>query len=141
VAANSDAFWANRKNRKWSPDPERIATSLFIQDLSAQGRVFRVYREVHIGGGRIDLIVNILGNEYVLELKMCGAPYSRGYAESGFDQLKDYLKLTGVLRGYLLVFDGRVKQTGPDEIPVTVDLGDSMQAICVSVNLLGIGTT
>jgi hypothetical protein len=71
---------------------------------------------------------------------MCGAGYSRNYAEGGFSQLKDYLRERNVTRGYLVVFDARVNQAGDDALPTQLDLGDGFFAYCTQINIRGIGT-
>ena len=138
IIDNTDVFWDSRKKRRWNQNPESIGKALLIQDLKSHGREFYTYSEVQISGGRIDIVLNLLGREYIIELKMCGPNYYGNYAEGGFQQLKDYMKQRRAEYGYLVVFDGRVHQTGTAAIPETIDLGDDMKAYAVAVNVLGV---
>lgn len=140
IQLNSDAFWKSRANEALVQNPENAARSLLAQDLAASSQAVAIYKESIVTGGRIDLIINVLGVEFILEIKMCGAGYSRNYAEGGFPQLKDYLRERNVTRGYLVVFDARVNQTGDDAIPAQLDLGDGVLAFCAQINIRGIGT-
>ncbi|MDV2442148.1 hypothetical protein QR665_22455 [Acinetobacter gerneri] len=90
-------------------------------------------KESILAGGRIDLIVNILGNEFIIELKMCGNGYSKTYAEGGFEQLKSYMTNRNATRSYLIIFDSRVKQTGKDALPSEHDLGNGQLAFCMGL--------
>ena len=78
--------------------------------VKSHGREFYTYSEVQLSGGRIDIVLNLLGREYIIELKMCGSSYPRSYAEGGFQQLKEYMKQRRAEYGYLVVFDGRRHQ-------------------------------
>ena len=108
---------------------------MLVQDLQATEPNARVYKESIIAGGRIDLITNILGNEFILELKMCGGNYPKSYAELGFEQLKSYMENRGALRSYLIVFDGRVNQDGENALPNEIDLGEGKIAFCIAVDI------
>jgi len=135
---NSDAFWKSRADRRWNGRPEAIGRGLLIQSLKEHGSAISCFREVEVAGGRMDLTVNVLGRNYIVELKMCGPGYSQNYAEGGFDQLKGYMKQFGSTRGFLVVFDGRKEQVA---IPAEVDLGDGMLTFAVLVNVLGIAAS
>lgn len=135
---NSDAFWKSRAKRKWNGNPEAIGRGLLIQSLKEHGSAVSCFREVEIAGGRLDLTVNVLGRNYIVELKMCGPGYSQNYAEGGFEQLKGYMKQCGATSGFLVVFDGRKEQVA---MPAEVDLGDGMLAYGISVNVLGLAAT
>lgn len=133
--SNADAFWKSFARKEFLQNPENIARSLLVQDLQATEPNARVYKESIIAGGRIDLITNILGNEFILELKMCGGNYSKSYAELGFEQLNSYMENRGALRSYLIVFDGRVNQDGENALPNEIDLGDGKIAFCIAVDI------
>ncbi len=134
---NADSFWKKRQEFKFVQNPENAGRALFAQDLTATCRATRIYRETTLPGGRIDLIANVLGTEFVTELKMCGEGYSRNWAEGGFDQLRQYMRERGATRGYLVVFDARASQADEDAIPPVVDLGDGMISFCTVVNIRG----
>jgi tetratricopeptide (TPR) repeat protein len=137
IENNSDVFWKKRKDREFKQSPEGIGKALLAQDLS-RDPACRIYNEVQLPGGRIDVTVNVYGTEYILELKMCGGGYSKAYAEDGFDQLETYMKARAVSRAYLLVFDGRVTQSGSAAIPAEHELADGRRVFCVSCNVLGV---
>lgn len=137
---NSDSMWKSKSKDKLVENPENAARALLTQDLAATSRACSIYKESEVMGGRIDLIINILGAEFIVELKICGAGYSKGYAEGGFDQLRDYLRERNATRGYLVVFDARVNQSGEDAIPSEIDLGNGMIAFGVSINIRGVGS-
>jgi tetratricopeptide (TPR) repeat protein len=137
IENNSDVFWKSRKERRFKESPEGIGKALLVQDLS-RDPACRLYNEVQLSGGRMDVTVNVYGTEYVLELKMCGGSYSKAYAENGFEQLENYMKARGVTRAYLVVFDGRVMQSGAAGVPAEHELAEGRRIFCVSCNVLGI---
>jgi tetratricopeptide (TPR) repeat protein len=134
---NADSFWKKRSEDKLVQNPENAGRALLAQDIAAVCRGAAIYKETILAGGRIDLILNVLGSEFVLELKMCGAGYPRDWAESGFEQLKQYMQARGATRSYLVVFDARASQEGDDALPSHVELGDGLVAFCVAINIRG----
>ncbi|MBU51848.1 MAG: hypothetical protein CL920_24425 [Deltaproteobacteria bacterium] len=134
---NSEAFWQSHKKGKLVQNPENMARALFVQDLMATCRSASIYKETILPGGRIDLIVNILGKEFVVEIKMCGGGYSKSYAEGGFEQLREYLRFRNETRGYLLVFDARAKQESEHSLQDVLELGDGLAAFCTQVDIRG----
>jgi tetratricopeptide (TPR) repeat protein len=132
---NSEAFWKSYANLEFIQNPENIGRALLAQDLNSGVKNVNMYKESILAGGRIDLIVNILGNEFIVELKMCGNGYSKPYAEGGFEQLKSYMTNRNATRSYLIVFDARVKQTGKDALPSEHDLGDGQIAFCIGIDI------
>lgn len=72
------------------------------------------------GAGIIDLYIILQGGlKIVVELKICGgAGYSSNYALSGKDQLIHYIKNTQTKIGFLIVFDGRMRDFGKGFIPI-----------------------
>ena len=137
IERNSEAFWKSRKNRTFKESPEGIGKALLVQDFS-RDPAYRIYNEVQLRGGRMDLTLNVYGTEYLLELKMCGGPYAKSYAERGFEQLEAYMKQRELMRAYLVVFDGRVSQSGDAAIPMEHELGSGRRIFCVACNVLGI---
>jgi len=107
-----DVFW-ERRGKKFRAAPEFIAQtnlSLFLE-----GRFFGVAfagREIASGDGYIDILVNFLGINYIVELKVIGLTKSIGWAESGLHQLDKYMQNFNVKESYLLVFDGRKTEKG-----------------------------
>lgn len=71
-----------------------------------------VGREIACGDGYVDLLVNFLGVDYILELKIVGAGWGIGYAKDGLDQLDTYMGKYSRPEAYLVVFDGRKTQAG-----------------------------
>ncbi|HHF2906468.1 TPA: tetratricopeptide repeat protein [Vibrio diabolicus] len=105
-------FWQSDKKggHKWNKNPEEIGKQLLIAFLSAKfGKDnVQIIQEHRAGAGFIDLYLFLVGGlKVVVELKMCGAPYTSSYAISGKDQIVHYQNNTGSNLGYLVVFDGR----------------------------------
>ncbi|MFV5374273.1 tetratricopeptide repeat protein [Acinetobacter calcoaceticus] len=111
-AQNRMYFWQsdNKNGYKWNKNPEEIGKQLLIAFLSAKfghGNI-QILQEQRAGAGFIDLYLLLAGGlKVVVELKMCGAPYTSSYAISGKDQIVHYQNNTGSHLGYLVVFDGR----------------------------------
>ncbi len=135
---NADSLWKSRSQGRLVQNPENAARALLAQDLIAKCSSSTIYKEAIVAGGRIDLIVNVLGSEFIVELKICGAGYSKTYAEGGFDQLKQYLRERNATRGFLVIFDARAKQNINDAFPTQIDLGDGLVAFCIAVNIRGV---
>ncbi len=99
--------------KKYKSRPEgiaRMALSMFLQG-HCQGTAF-VGKELGNGDGYVDLLVNYLGLDYVVEVKIIGATWSLTDAKSGLGQLDAYIQNYGDAKGYLIVFDGRVSGKG-----------------------------
>lgn len=72
-----------------------------------------VFRELDAGAGRLDVLVQLAGGlSIILELKMCGRPYTSAYAKEGEGQILHYMLNRNVHLGYLIVFDARAKDFG-----------------------------
>jgi tetratricopeptide (TPR) repeat protein len=116
------SFWRPAaKSKQWVERPERHAQDFLKLFLKAifQERL-DIYEEVAAGAGRIDLALSFTGGlSVILELKMCGAPYSSTYAFSGSDQVLHYMKNLQKSLGYLLIFDARKRDFGTGIEPVT----------------------
>jgi tetratricopeptide (TPR) repeat protein len=140
IRLNSEAFWKARESDKLVQNPENVARALLAQDLAALTRAVALYKEVAVTAGRIDLIANVLGTEFIMELKICGAGYAKSYADGGFEQLRKYMIERSATRAYLIVFDARAKQEGAEAFPTQVDLGDGLTIFCVAINIRGVDT-
>lgn len=109
-------FWVGDKKGKykWVASPERLAQLLLHTFLKARfGERVEIFQEVGAGAGRIDLYVRFEnGPSIVIELKMCGAPYSSAYAASGEEQIRHYMDNRRTNLGYLVVFDARARLFG-----------------------------
>ena len=84
-------FWRT-KGSKFVASPEAVANSLLSMYLGGRwhGTAF-VGNELANGDGFMDIVVNFLGINSVVELKMVGAGWGIGYAESGIAQLDQYM--------------------------------------------------
>lgn len=106
-------FWTTSTGRvhTWREFPERYGQDLLHTYLQARfGDRVHVLEEVTAGAGRIDVLVQVRGGlTFVIELKMCGATYSSAYAAAGEEQLQHYMANRKTSIGYLLVFDGRMR--------------------------------
>lgn len=109
-------FWgtAIKGRRKWASAPERLAQNLLHTALKSRfGERGEVFEEIAAGAGRLDLYAKFVGGlAVIVELKMCGSPYSSTYAAAGEEQIKHYMDNRRTYLGYLVVFDGRSKQFG-----------------------------
>lgn len=75
-----------------------------------------MFEEVGAGAGRVDIFLRLSdGSRVVIELKMCGGrTYAKSYARGGIGQLVHYMENLDTGLGYLVVFDGRVRDFGVD---------------------------
>lgn len=98
----------------WVSKPERHATIVLRAFLASRfGLAIEDFQELATGAGRIDLLVIATGGlRLIIELKMCGDPYTQAYASDGIDQLRHYMGTKRTALGYLLVFDGRRRDFG-----------------------------
>lgn len=105
-------LWS-KEGVEFKPGPEEIAQSsltLFLQG-HLRGCAF-VGRELKNGDGFVDVLVNFLGTEYVVEIKIVGASWGVGAAKAGLTQLDEYVRNYGAAEAFLLVFDGRRTERG-----------------------------
>jgi tetratricopeptide (TPR) repeat protein len=106
-------FWKADKERArdWIPKPETRAQDLFHTFVKAElGDGVEILEDVDAGAGRIDVYLRLSdGTRAVVELKMCGGRYPKSYARGGIEQLAHYMENKGTGLGYLLVFDGRMR--------------------------------
>ncbi|KLO23061.1 AAA-like domain-containing protein [Marinitoga sp. 1155] len=75
--------------------------SLYVE--AADGKV---YPETQIGGGRIDLLINLNNKEYLIEIK---ANIDEDQYEKSKKQLKEYIKRKGIKEGWLIIYSNTIK--------------------------------
>lgn len=100
-------YWAEG-GKRFKEKPESIAQtnlSLFLE--GRMGDIAFVGREIRNGDGFVDILVSFLGVNYIVEIKMIGANYSVGWAESGISQLDTYMGNFNLREAHLLILDGR----------------------------------
>ncbi|APT76048.1 transcriptional regulator [Marinitoga sp. 1137] len=75
--------------------------SLYVE--AAEGKV---YPETQVGGGRIDLLINLNNREYLIEIKtnLTGNEY-----EKSKKQLVEYLKRSGLKEGWLVIYSDAIE--------------------------------
>ena len=109
-------FWKSlwqKPGDTYLPSPERIAQAFLGFYLHGHGNGLAfVGREIGNGDGYVDLLVNFLGQDKVVELKMLGGRYGVGHAKGGLDQLDAYMQNYQSPEAFLVVFDGRKSQKG-----------------------------
>ena len=110
------AFWqpAGKGKHKWAQGPERVGQDLLHTFLKGKlDNRIEVFEEIAAGAGRLDIYVHGRGGlSAILELKVLGSPYATGYAFSGADQIAHYMDSKAVRLGFLVIFDGRVRDFG-----------------------------
>ncbi|NUU98116.1 AAA-like domain-containing protein [Marinitoga sp. 1138] len=75
--------------------------SLYVE--AAEGKV---YPETQIGGGRIDLLINLNNKEYLIEIK---SNIDEDQYEKSKKQLVEYLKRSGSKEGWLVVYSNTIE--------------------------------
>lgn len=131
-------FWQRpkgTKNHKWINRPEARGQTLlhtFVQAVF--GERVEVFEELATGAGRLDLLLRFAGGlSVIIELKMCGAPYTTAYAISGEDQIHHYMENRRVYVGFLVVFDGRARDAGNPLLTASEKLKGSVTEILIDV--------
>jgi len=105
-------FWKDVGN-KFKSAPESIAKSNLGMFLSGRfSNIAFIGQELMAGNGFIDLLINYLGINYLVELKVIGATTAISWAKSGINQLNDYMSQYNLDKGYLVVYDGRKTDRG-----------------------------
>lgn len=107
------ALWHD-VGKVFKPKPEEIAQAVLSMYLQGQfdGMAF-VGRELQNGDGFVDVLVDFLGVDYVVEVKIVGGgSWGIGRVKDGLDQLDEYVKNYACPAAYLLVFDGRLTDRG-----------------------------
>lgn len=110
-------FWSFDKQtqkHKWIKNPEQTAQNLLHTFIKAYFKEeVDILEEINTGAGRIDIFLRFSNNfSTIIELKMCGSPYSKNYAEEGLQQLSHYMSNKRTSLGYLIVFDSRSRDFG-----------------------------
>ncbi len=117
----AEIFW-REPGKKFVINPEALAKShLGIFLKGAHGCVAFVGPEIASGYCFVDLLVNFLGYDYLIELKMVGPGWGVGWAEAGLSQLNGYMKTYEHNESYLVIFDGR-KTTRGKQLRDTYDM-------------------
>jgi hypothetical protein len=121
-------FWQRNDDNtyKWVSSPEERAKQHLITALEMKfgKKSIDIIQESKAGAGIIDLYIFLRGGtKIVVELKICGANYSSTYALSGENQLIHYIKNTQTRVGFLVVFDGRLRDFGQGFKPLN-SIGD-----------------
>lgn len=99
--------------KKFISKPERVAKSHLGMFISGHfGGIAFVGQEINSGFGYIDLLVDFLGIDYIIEIKMLGSGWSIGWVEGGLDQLDYYMDIYDQNESYLVVLDGRKTNRG-----------------------------
>lgn len=88
--------------------------SIFLREIEG-----KVYREGYVSLGNTDMIINVKGFEYLLELKKY---YSPSYFKKGKKQLSYYCRRAGLKEGHYIVYvDNRTRPEFVSEQPETID--------------------
>jgi tetratricopeptide (TPR) repeat protein len=131
-------FWQRPKGapkHKWASHPESKGQTLLHTFMQAKfGRRVAAFEEIDTGAGRLDLLLQFAGGlSIIVELKMCGSPYTSTYAKSGEGQVRHYMKNRRVHVGFLLVFDGRSRDAGQPLLAEAQDGPDTVTEILIDV--------
>lgn len=107
-------FWHKKGNNyKWVTKPEKYAKNLMHTFLKGKyGKSIDIFEELYTGAGRLDIYIKIDNLKMIIELKMCGCGYSLNYAKAGYNQLIHYIENKDTLIGFLIIFDGRLRDYG-----------------------------
>jgi hypothetical protein len=131
-------FWkgsGGRRGKNFISNPEQFAQLLLLFYFGVKVGSGNIFKEIPTGGGRIDVVITYLGENYIVEIKMLGGHYTINYALSGIEQLSYYIQNRDAQKGYLIVFDGRCddqkKSTLPDEENRN---GNLIKIIDISIN-------
>jgi len=89
----------------------------------------KIYREADAGLGKSDLIINMLGKEYIFETKKY---YGFNQFENGKKQLAYYCKKLNIKEGIYLVFLSKDKEY-PEEVIEEVNIIDNISIRCYLV--------
>ncbi|MEM7179311.1 MAG: ATP-binding protein [Spirochaetota bacterium] len=88
--------------------------SIFIREIDG-----KIYREGFVSLGNTDMIINVEGHEYLLELKKY---YSPSYFKKGKKQLAYYCKRAGLTEGHYIIYvDNRTKPEFVSEEPEVIE--------------------
>jgi len=96
----------SKNNKKFLEKDGRLVFLAFIKPIINQ-RGFD-FKEVQISQEkRLDIVITYMNSKYIVELKKW---YSKEYHKKGIVQLSDYLELQNQEKGYLLIFDSRIRK-------------------------------
>ena len=105
-------FW-QEPGKKFVPKPENLAKSHLGMFLKGKfSSIAFVGTEIGCGDGYVDLLVNFLGINYIVELKILGGSWGIGWSKEGLSQLARYMSIYETTESYLIVFDGRKTSKG-----------------------------
>ncbi len=89
---------------------QQLLLMAFLQRIVNGGG--KIDREMAVGRGRTDVLIEWKGFEYLLELKLKYGSYAK---EEGLDQLARYLDQLGLPHGYLVLFEIKPSEIVPWE--------------------------
>jgi hypothetical protein len=116
------AIWS-KPGESFLPNPERVAQAFLGLFLHGHWEgVGFVGREIANGDGYVDLLVHLLGHDYLVELKILGCSWGIGHAKDGLDQLDAYMRNYQRREAFLVVFDGRKTSKG-EQLEPSYDVG------------------
>ena len=89
---------------------KQLLLMAFLQRVTNGGG--KVDREMAMGSGRCDMLIEFEGERFVFELKI---KYSDEYIDEGKDQITRYLDTVGLTHGYLILFESKSSKEIPWE--------------------------
>ena len=126
---------------KFHSNPEQIAKAVLGTFLNGAclGTGF-VGTELLSGDGFVDILVNVLGQNHIVELKVIGkSSQGVGWAKSGLAQLERYMRDYEQDIAYLALFDGRKTELGK-QLKNSYSAGVGTIHVIVVRSYLGKGT-
>lgn len=97
---------SSKNNKNFLEKDGRLVFLAFIKPIINQ-RGFD-FKEVQISEEkRLDIVITYMNSKYIVELKKW---YSEEYHKKGIVQLADYLERQNQEKGYLLIFDSRIRK-------------------------------
>ncbi len=89
---------------------KQLLLMAFLQRITNGGG--KVDREMAMGSGRCDMLIEFEGEKFVFELKI---KYNDEYIDEGKDQITRYLDTVGLEHGYLILFESKSSKEIPWE--------------------------
>ncbi|KJJ84398.1 hypothetical protein OMAG_000260 [Candidatus Omnitrophus magneticus] len=96
--SENSEVWLERFDYK-EAGPHLLLMAFLQRVINGGGRI---NREMAVGTGRTDLLIEFNGDKFVLELKLKRMPSAR---QKGLDQISRYLDTLGMTKGYLILFE------------------------------------
>ncbi|KJJ83604.1 hypothetical protein OMAG_002526 [Candidatus Omnitrophus magneticus] len=96
--SENSEVWLERFDYK-EAGPHLLLLAFLQRVINGGGRI---NREMAVGTGRTDLLIEFNGDKFVLELKLKRMPSAR---QKGLDQISRYLDTLGMTKGYLILFE------------------------------------